>query len=80
MVMTEKDAKNTECMVKRCCANAHQTYDANFAVYEYSLCAASACPAWRWYEDSMYFIEDRRHLRRHLRKGYCGLAGPIKYT
>ena len=75
MVMTEKDAQNTECIVKRYCANNHQIYEANFAVYEYSLCAASVCPAWRWYEDSMNYSEDCMHLR----KGYCGLAGPIKY-
>lgn len=76
MVMSEKEASTKTCPMLRYCVNPNQTYDANFAVYEYSLCAASVCPAWRWYDEDACYPEDCLYPRR----GYCGMAGPVKYT
>lgn len=68
--MTPQEAVKLECPVRKYCVNPDQVSESNFAVYVHSTCSANECPAWRWYDSP---IEIHR-------SGYCGMAGPVKYT
>ena len=76
MIMTEKEASTKTCPMLRYCVNPNQVYESNFAVYDNSPCIATVCPAWRWYDEDACYPEYCSYPRR----GYCGMAGPVKYT
>lgn len=88
--MTEDEAKTKWCPFARRLFdwNEETSYNRRKDDTPGSLCIASACMAWRWFDD----IEDGKlhrytHKSEHgssaeilkdvsLRRGFCGLAGP----
>jgi len=67
MLKTVEEAKAIICP-----ENIFLKDEANYVCY----CVANGCMAWRWAESSM---SERCAEFKRERRGYCGLAGPVKF-